>query len=137
MANLYETDSAHITFHAKEKYDQPFGPQERAMTIAGFCVAQNSEKISAALMRRDIVTFLLSSRAVSWWIEKKRLTVVGKNDDGKSLIRLTPSGRSECEFSLRGQGPAGTNPETVSWWVQRMLDGGDVANKSKSFDLPL
>ncbi len=64
MAGLYETDSAHITFHAKEKYDQPFGPQGRAMTIAGFCVAQNSDRISVALMRRDIVTFLLSGSAV-------------------------------------------------------------------------
>ncbi len=137
MANLYETDSARITFHAKEKYDQPFGPQGRAMAIAGVCVAQNGDKISSAPMRRDVVTFLLSNRAVSYWIEKKWLTVVGKNDDGKSLIRLTPSGRSECEFSLPGKGSAGTDPAMVSQWVQRMLDGGNVANKSKSFDLPL
>lgn len=137
MTVIYAADSEQITFHAKKNYDQPFGPRGRAMTIAGFRIAQNSSKLSGAPMRRDVVVFLLSSRAVSWWIQKKWLKVSGKNENGKSLIRLTPNGLTECELSLRGQGPAGTDPTMVSEWVQKMLSGSAITSERKTFDTPL
>jgi hypothetical protein len=88
-------------------------------------------------MRRDVVVFLLSSSAVSWWLKQKWLAVAGKNDDGKSLIQLTLNGLTECEFSLRGQGPAGTDPTMVADWVEIMIHGRKIAGERKTFYIPL
>ena len=137
MANLYETDSDHITFHAKENYSGLARAHVRAMTISGFRVAQNTDKISLAPMRRDVLTFLLSPRAVSHWIARDWLTVVGKNDEGKSLVRLTRAGLGECDSSLLGYGAWETDQMMISEWVKRMLHGRRITNRTKKFDFRL
>jgi hypothetical protein len=62
-----------FTLYAKKHYDMPFpGNVDRAMTIAALRVAQGrQENLTAQPIRRDVLTFLMSPRAVGYWLNER------------------------------------------------------------------
>jgi hypothetical protein len=131
--------SEKITLYAKPNYDDPIGEDGSGMTIAAFHVAQDSDTLSSAPMRRDVLTHLMSSSAVNYWKNTKHwLESCGKHPNGKNLLRLTSTGLSTCQARVRGGGAATpTRHEIVKKWINDMRSGQGAATVAKEFDLPL
>lgn len=130
--------SEKITLYAKPNYDDPIGKDGSGMTIAAFHVAQDSETLSSAPMRRDVLTHLMSSSAVNYWKNTKHwLESCGKHPNGKNLLRLTSSGLSTCQARVSGGAATPTRPEIVRKWINGMRTGQGAATEPKEFDLPL
>lgn len=127
-----------VTLHAKKNYDNPIGSDGRGMTIAAFHIAQDNDHLTNAAMRRDILTFLMSSSAVNYWKNNKKwLEACGKHANGKNLLRLTPTGLSVCAASINGQADTNTTQAIIDRWKERMCTGDHIASEPKAFDLPL
>lgn len=127
-----------ITLYAKPNYENPIGADGSGMTIAAFHVAQNTDTLTSAPMRRDVLTHLMSSSAVNYWKNTKHwLEECGKHPNGKNLVRLTPSGLATCQARVRGHAATPTTPAIVRRWVNDMRTGQGAATLAKEFDLPL
>lgn len=129
MSQLFDI-TAPVTLHAAMQY--PTGNKEvRAMTIAAFRCAQNSDELTGAAMDKALLKFLLadSTSALSHWKKKDRLV---ETDSGYSL---TEEGLAECQNSLDGL-VKGYSPEEsqVRAWMNRMLNGDDMAVRQRQFD---
>ena len=127
-----------ITLYARPNYDNPIDADGSGMTIAAFYVAQNSETLTPAPMRRDVLTHLMSSSAVNYWKNTKGwLEACGKHPNGKNLLRLTPSGLATCQARVRGQASTPTSPAIVRKWINDMRTGQGTATLAKEFYPPL
>ncbi|WP_200177057.1 hypothetical protein [Ectothiorhodospira shaposhnikovii] len=130
--------SERITLYAKPNYDSPIGADGSGMTIAALHVAQDSETLSSAPMRRDVLTHLMSNSAVNYWKNTKHwLESCGKHSNGKNLLRLTSTGLSTCRARVSGGADTPTRPEIVRKWINDMRTGQGAATEPKEFDLPL
>jgi hypothetical protein len=106
----------------------------RAMTIAAFRVAQNNDQLSQKSMDVGTVDFLLanSTSAINHWIKKSRLSRMPAG------YRLEAAGIVECQNTLLGLSGAYSTTETkVRQWVNRMINGDEVARRTRDFDAVL
>src|SRR5450830_1467348 len=84
-------------------YDNPLTPSGRGRTIAAFLVAQgNAASLSSAEMRRDILNSMMSTRAVSYWLNDQGWLETTRKVGRVQLVRLTDSGHVTCQNSLAG-----------------------------------
>jgi hypothetical protein len=67
------------TFFKPGRYENPLTEYGRARTIAAFHLAQGDvDVLASGEMRRDVLTALMSPRAVGYWLnEKEWLTLAG------------------------------------------------------------
>ena len=113
-----------FTLYAVGQYRSPFTADDRDRTIAALYVAQGSGQLGYGTMRRDVLRFLMSSSAVSYWLTKDWLEKCGKT--GRiELLRLTAEGLNQCG-SLAGPSA------NVSKWVRRMTSA-EGAGEPKVF----
>jgi hypothetical protein len=132
MDNFYQEDVKAITLHAAERY--PTQKDElRAMTIAGFRIAQNSRQLDQREMRTDVLRFLQSPDAISWWKKKGWLEPKGRTN----YVKLTSTGLATCSGSLHQETATNTQESLINSWEKSMLQGGPEASQSKSFTLPI
>jgi hypothetical protein len=143
MTQIYQ-DRHEITFHAADRYPTSNteantmglsgGKNEemRAMTIAAFRVAQNNTNLSNYMMATDLLKFLLgnSDSAIRHWVKQGRL------ENATAGIRLSQEGLNECHRSLEGATRGyNTRDSKVQEWINRMLNGDQVATESRVFTL--
>jgi len=103
------------------------------MTVAGLRIAQNSRQLDSRAMRADVIRFLLSPRALSYWKSKGWLEPAGRTQ----FVNLTENGLSVCSGSMHGDVATNTEEQLINEWENRMLSGDTVATESKVFTLPL
>lgn len=104
--------------------------EARAMTIAGFRIAQNNDQLTQRVMNPDVLLHVLagSKTAIAHWETKGRLSL---RSGGYSL---TTEGLVECEKALLVlAGGYSTTEEKVLEWVRRILNSDGVATLSKTF----
>jgi hypothetical protein len=119
-----------IDFYCSGSYDSPLTPSGRGRTIAAFLITQgNSPSLSNVEMRRDILTSLMSPRAVDYWLNEQGWLEKTRKVGRVQLLRLTERGLVTCQNSLAGGGNVPTNPGLVADWVRRMQNGGQGAVK--------
>lgn len=102
----------------------------RALTIAAFRVAQNNTQLSTRNMDGDLLLYLItgSTSALGHWIDKGRLSPVSGG------YALTPVGLAECQNTLLGLAGAYSTTETkVQEWVNRLINGDQVAARNRVF----
>ena len=111
-------------FYLPPDYDNPLTPSGRGRTIAAFHLAQGDvAELSAQEMRRDVLTALMSTRAVSYWLDQGLLEKTRKVGRVQ-LLRLTDAGIRTCANSRAGGGNVSTTPELIALWRGRMKQGG-------------
>lgn len=126
---------ANVTLWSMANYENPLTEIGRGRTIAAFHTAQNSDRLSVdSEMRRDILTFLMSSKAVGYWLNEKQWLRSVRKEGRTEFLVLTYSGRSECSASLEGSASVRTSQSYVNDWVIRMRSGERMERK-KSFEL--
>lgn len=126
---------AQITFWSMKAYENPLTEIGRGRTIAAFLVAQGRTALSTtAEMRRDVLNFLMSPKAVGYWLNEKRWLRSVRKDGRIEYLLLTFPGRSECRSSLNGSAAVRTSQAYVDDWVARMRSG-ERMECSKEFDL--
>lgn len=114
-------------------YDNPLTPSGRGRTIASFLIAQgNVPSLTIAEMRRDILNYLMSPRAVGYWLSDQGWLEISRKVGRVQLLRLTEAGIVTCLNSLAGGGNVPTEPVIVQRWRESMLNGGRGSTK-KSF----
>ena len=108
----------------------------RGRTIAAFHVAQgNGDKLSDGDMRRDVLTSLMSSSAVNYWLNEKGWLEKGRKVGRVQMLKLTSTGFATCAASVSGGSAVPTTRAIVDTWRDIMLNGRQGLEK-KSF-LPL
>lgn len=113
-----------LEFFVPGNYENPLTASGRGRTIAAFHLAQgNVNVLSNAEMRRDILTSLMSPRAVGYWLNDKHWLELGKKIGRVQLLRLTSSGLATCESSKNGHSAVPTTPGLITAWRQDMLHG--------------
>jgi hypothetical protein len=96
----------------------------RGRTIAAFHVAQsNVDELTAAEMRRDVLSFLMSTSAVNYWLNTSGRLEKTRKQGGVQLLRLTDRGLRICADSIRGYGDTPTTPSAVAHFRHLMLSG--------------
>lgn len=113
-----------ITLYSPGGYDSPESGNMRGRTIAAFHVAQsNADELTAIEMRRDVLSFLMSPKAVDYWLNTcgrlEKFGVLGR----VQLLRLTDRGLRICADSIRGHGDRPTTPAAVNDFRNAMLSG--------------
>lgn len=103
--------------------ENPLTSVGRGGTIAAFHVAQSSSEITAAEMRRDILTFLMSPRAISYWLNEKKWLKKCKKVGRVEILQLTSEGLLTCINSLNGGADVSTSRIIVDRWVRYMCSG--------------
>lgn len=140
MSQLYA--NGELTLHAPSSYPKnndhalelgllgTKNAEVRAMTIAAFRIAQNSDELSGHEMRKDLLQFLLTPSMFGHWKKTGRIAELA------ATYRLTQTGLDECEKSLSG-GTRGynTTEESVQAWSARMLGGDGVTKRTQSFNI--
>jgi len=117
-------------------YDTPnIGAEGRGRTIAAFHIAQDRDVLAGAPMRRDVLTFLTSPRAVDYWLNQKRWLEHCGRQGRVALLRLTAAGLRECANSLTGRAATNTTPALVDAWRRRMVTGDSIATLARDFEL--
>lgn len=113
------------TYFAPRQYENPLTEQGRARTIAAFHIAQgNSDALTSAEMRRDVLNKLMSPRAVSYWLNDKEWLAFSRKVGRVELLRLTDDGLRTCANSVAGGSEVPTTPELVASRRHQMLHGG-------------
>lgn len=114
------------TYFAPRQYENPLTEQGRARTIAAFHVAQgNSDVLTCAEMRRDVLNKLMSPRAVSYWLNDREWLAFSRKVGRVELLRLTDDGLRTCANSVMGGSEVPTTPELVASRRIQMLYGGN------------
>lgn len=111
-------------FYIPHNYDNPLTPSGRGRTIAAFRLAQSDVTVlSPAEMRRDVLTALMSTSAVNYWLNTQKWLERTRKAGRVQLVRLTEAGLISCANSIAGGGTVSTTPELVTMWVDRMKNG--------------
>ncbi|MGQ0699325.1 MAG: hypothetical protein ACT4PZ_13900 [Panacagrimonas sp.] len=125
-----------ITLWSMKTYENPLTEIGRGRTIAAFHVAQGSDELSLDIdMRRDVLTFLMSAKAVSYWLNEKKWLKLAREEGRLKFLTLTFEGRAECRASLRGAAAVRTTQPYVDDWKLRMRDGKQMECR-KEFEQP-
>lgn len=105
-------------------YESPLTASGRARTIAAFHIAQeNAEILTKMEMRRDVLTALMSPRAVGYWLNEKKWLEFVRKVGRVQIVRLTTEGLLTCANSMAGGSEVPTTPELVSSKRKQMLQG--------------
>ncbi len=114
-------------FYSVGQYGQPFDHSvDRPRTIAAFYAAQGQKVLTKVPMRRDVLKYLMSKSAVSYWLEKGWLIKVDKV--GRiELLQLTDAGLHLCDAS---NGPS----LMVSKWLKHMTNSQYAIGEEKLFE---
>lgn len=121
-----------FTLYSSGVYENPVTAVGRGRTIAAFHIAQDSNLLSVAEMRRDVLTFLTSPTAVKYWLSKRWLEKCGKIGRTE-ILRLTATGMGVCRDSLTGRSAINTSQPIVSNWILRMNRGDAIAHIAREF----
>jgi hypothetical protein len=114
------------TFFIPRHYENPLTEQGRARTIAAFHLAQgNSDVLTSAEMRRDVLNKLMSPRAVGYWLNDREWLCFSQKVGRVELLRLTDAGLRTCANSIAGGSEVPTTPELVESRRHIMLHGGN------------
>lgn len=106
-------------------YESPLTEAGRARTIAAFHLAQgNLGTLSSIEMRRDVLTSLMSARAVGYWLNDKGWLEKTRKAGRVQLLRLTDDGLRTCQNSVSGGSDVPTTSELVVAKRRQMLEGG-------------
>jgi len=126
-----------LTFYVPGKYENPLTADGRARTIAAFYLAQgNTDILSDAEMRGDVLRHLMSPRAINWWVEKQWIEESRRHGRTR-MLRLTQLGLQTCSNSLAGLAAVNTTNTLVSE-KRRVMSQGGPNHTSKEFgDLPV
>jgi hypothetical protein len=112
------------TFFAPGTYENPLTAGGRARTIAAFHLAQgNADTLTKAEMRRDVLTALMSPRAVGYWLNDKNWLEFVRKVGRVQIVRLTNDGLRTCANSIVGGSEVPTTPELVHARRLQMLQG--------------
>lgn len=112
------------TFFAPGTYESPLTAGGRARTIAAFHLAQgNTDILTKAEMRRDVLNALMSPHAVSYWLNDKNWLELVRKIGRVQLVRLTNDGLRTCANSTAGGSDVPTTPELVQTHLIQMLQG--------------
>lgn len=113
-----------LTFHIPGEYENPLTPSGRGRTIAAFHLAQGDvDELAKTDMRRDILTKLMSSSAVNYWLNTQGWLEKSKKVGKIQLLKLTSKGLVTCRNSLAGGADVPTTKELVQGWRTRMKNG--------------
>lgn len=113
------------TFFAPSAYVNPLTPEGRARTIAAFYQAQgNPSTLSDAEMRRDVLTALMSKRAVDYWLNQQQWLELVRKVGRVQILRLTDEGLRTCSSSAAGGSATPTTPELIEANRRGMREGG-------------
>lgn len=105
-------------------YESMLTASGRGRTIAAFHVAQgNADELSDGEMRRDVLTALMSSSAVNYWLNEKGWLQKGRKIGRVQMLKLTPTGLATCASSVSGGSSVPTTRDTVNRWRDVMLNG--------------
>ena len=111
-------------FFAPGTYENPLTASGRARTIAAFHLAQgNADTLTTAEMRRDVLTALMSPRAIGYWLNDKEWLEPVRKVGRVQLVRLTDDGLRTCANSIAGGSEVPTTPELVQTRRIQMLQG--------------
>lgn len=106
-------------------YENPLSETGRARSIAACLIAQgNVTALSGSEMRRDVLTALMSPRAVGYWLNDKGWLEKTRKVGSVQLVRLTDAGIRTCMNSLAGGSDVPTTQELVALKRSEMLEGG-------------
>jgi len=131
MSNLYPNNLQELDLYSIDKY--PTKKDElRAMTIAGFRVIQNSRQLDKRKMQTNVMRFLLSPKAISYWKSQGWLTPKGRTE----IVSLTNEGLSVCSESLHDNAATNTTEYLITRWENIMLTGGTERLLRETFSLP-
>jgi hypothetical protein len=112
------------TFFSPGTYESPLTAGGRARTIAAFHLAQgNTDALTKAEMRRDVLNALMSPRAVGYWVNDKNWLEFVRKVGRVQLVRLTNEGLRTCANSIAGGSEVPTTPELVQTRHLQMLQG--------------
>ncbi len=126
---------AQVTLWSMKAYENPLTEIGRGRTIAAFLVAQGLAELSTTVeMRRDVLNFLMSPKAVGYWLNEKRWLRSSRKNGRIEYLLLALPGRSECRSSLNGSAAVRTSQVYVDDWIARMKSG-ERMECSKVFDL--
>lgn len=141
MTQIYQ-DRHERTLHAADRYPTSNAEaiamglsgskneEVRAMTIAAFRLAQNNTDLSSCMMDASLLKYLMadSESAIRHWVKQ------GRMESTVSGVRLSQEGINECFSSIEGSTRGyNTSELKVQEWINRMLDGDQVATKSRLF----
>ena len=120
-----------MKFFIPGNYENPLSEVGRGRTIAALRLAQGDVTVlTNAEMRRDILSTLMSPRAVSYWLNDKGWLVKSRKIGSVQLVRLTDAGLLTCASSLAGGSEVSTTTEIVAAKrKQMMLGGGGMKEK--------
>lgn len=122
-----------MTFFVPGQYENPLTESGRGRTIAAFHLAQGDvDFITNVEMRRDVLSALMSPRAVSYWLNDKGWLERSRKVGRIELLRLTDDGLRTCANSLAGGSEVSTTLEIVASKRKQMLTGGN-GGKEKVF----
>jgi hypothetical protein len=131
VSNLYPNSQQELDLYSVDKY--PAKKDElRAMTIAGFRVIQNSRQLDKREMQTNVMRFLLSPKAISYWKSQGWLTPKGRTE----FVSLTDEGLSVCSESLHDNAATNTSEPLIASWESIMLTGGTEHLSRKTFSQP-
>lgn len=122
-----------FTLYSSGSYENPLTEIGRGRTIAAFHVAQSSNELTDAETRRDILNFLMSPRAVGYWLNEKHWLEKGRKIGRVEILKLTPEGLRTCANSLNGGASVGTSRSIVDQWIRRMRNGDSISCIPKEF----
>ena len=113
------------TFFIPSAYENPLTAGGRARTIAALYLAQGDPSaLSAAEMRRDILTALMSPTAVGYWLKQREWLELVRKVGRVQILRLTNEGLRTCANSAAGGSDTPTSPELVFAKKRVMREGG-------------
>lgn len=120
-----------MKFFIPGSYENPLSESGRGRTIAALRLAQGDvTDLTDAEMRRDVLSALMSPRAVSYWLNDKGWLAKSRKVGAVQLVRLTDAGLLTCANSLAGGSEVSTTVEIVkAKRKQMMLGGGGMKEK--------
>lgn len=122
-----------MRFFIPGKYENPLTESGRGRTIAALRLAQGDvPALTNAEMRRDVLSALMSPRAVSYWLNEKGWLEKTKMVGDVQLIRLTDSGLVTCANCLAGGSEVPTTSKIVADKRKQMMLGG-AGTKERTF----
>lgn len=87
-------------------------------------------------MRRDVLSKLMSPRAVGYWLNDKEWLRSSRKIGRVELLCLTDDGLRTCANSIAGGSEVPTTPELVASRRQVMLTGGSGHDEVSFASLP-
>lgn len=114
-----------LEFFLPGDYENPLTLSGRGRTVTAFHLAQgDADTLSKTIeMRRDVLTRLMSSSAVNYWLNAKNWLAKNRTVDKVQLLVLTSKGLITCRNSLAGGADVPTTKELVALWRDRMKNG--------------